>query len=146
MCICGFVCVPLIAFFGAGAAGIGAPAIVAGMEKNGKAGATATDVSTNDCGKSEDEVGAKDSPLKTLCETQPSGNSGEGAVRKGVLRSANGTCMLCYEVGEACECADEGGEDGDADEDESSPVPGGPCMLCYGDAASCGCEKEAVVM
>ena len=68
MCICGFVCVPLIAFFGAGAAGIGAPAIVAGMEKNGKAGATATDVSTNDCGKSEDEVGAKDSPLKTLCE------------------------------------------------------------------------------
>ena len=158
MCICGFVCVPLLAFLGAGIAGVGAPALVAEVER-------AKSASETEAGDGQGESGEA---LQELCEASNDDKGQDPPIPK----SSNGMCLLCYGMQDECGCESQGqGKLGD--EVESSPEAKGPCQealrpglcydakaletvdmsqhpnstegmcfLCYGMKNECGCESH----
>ena len=133
MCLCGFVCVPLIAFIGAGIAGVGAPAVIAEAERAKKASeAEGGDGGDGDGGSSE---------LQELC----SANCEKGRImlETPLPKNEGGMCLLCYGMQNECGCEEEVNPRPVEEEDESSPAPKGPCELCHG--ASCGCRKTVTL-
>ncbi|KAJ1477186.1 hypothetical protein T484DRAFT_1963930 [Baffinella frigidus] len=123
MCICGFVCIPLIAFFGAGIAGVGAPALIAEAERAKKAEAGQNHAKGEGGGEGGSEA------LQELCDGSNGG--------KKIPKSAEGICFLCYGMEGECDCESEIEGNG-AEDAGSSPAAKGPCELCYADA--CGCK------
>ena len=158
MCICGFVCVPLLAFLGAGIAGIGAPALVAEVERAKSAAETVDG----------DGQGGSGEALQELCE----GSNDDKEHATPIPKSSDGMCFLCYGMQDECGCESQGqGKLGD--EGESSPEAKGPsqealrpglcydaealetmdvnqdptstegmCVVCYGVKNECGCESH----
>jgi len=115
MCICGFVCVPLIAW-GIGVLGIAGGAGIAEVERAKSAEAEGKG-GEGDCGNGE--------ALQELCGTASAAStagSNGGALLAVVEtpKSAEGMCFLCYGMQHECGCESQGqGELGDEAESSS---------------------------
>ena len=172
MCICGFVCVPLIAW-GIGVLGIAGGAGIAEVERAKSAEAEGKG-GEGDCGNGE--------ALQELCGTASAAStagSNGGALLAVVEtpKSAEGMCFLCYGMQHECGCeslstrvksaseAEGTGGEGEGGSGEalqqlrgtsSAPPNGGAllaeintpkssegmCFLCYGMQHECGCESQ----
>ena len=117
MCICGFVCVPIIAW-GVGVLGIAGGAGVAEV-------ARAKSASKASEGEGRGGEGGSGEALQELSSTAGSNGGALLAVVK-TPKSSEGMCFLCYGMQHECGCESQGqGELGD--EGESSSEAKAPC-------------------